>query len=242
MKNINWINFGLLLVLLVLSALMLTNGNILERNDRTLELSDTAMTEVDYDEVTVNLRIVTRNESHEFAVNENTEINNRIVEHFEDNYEVETTNYRISEWTERDIETRNVETLGYEVYNTISIKSEDVEDAGSITSEAFDLGAYEIQSVNYGLTDESKREIQNELMNEAITSLKDRAESISDASGVKIVGIKSITPDNWNYAPMTMRNDAYMEEMSSDSDYKEPTFSPGKREVSSSVTITFEIR
>ena len=238
----NWINFGLLLVLLVLSALTLSNRNILESNERTLELSDTAMNNVDYDEVTVNLRIVSRNESHQAAVNENTEINNKVIEYFEEDYDVKSNRYTVSEWTERDPETRNVHTLGYEVYNTIEIKSNNPEDAGIILTDAFELGAYEVQSVNYGLSDEMKREVQDELTNQAIKSLKQRADSIAEASGVNIVGIKNIRPTSWDYAPMTMRNDALMMEMAADSFYQEPVFSPGKQEVSSSITITFEIR
>ena len=241
MKKYNWIFFGLILILLF-SFFM--NGNrsfelIDGSNSNVLILSDTAKTEIEPDKVTVNLRIVTRNESHEEAVNQNTIINNRLIEHFKEDYEVVSRSYRVSEWTKTNQQTWERTRIGYQVYNQIEITSYDVEEAGKIISEAFELGAHEIQSVNYDLTDETKRKIQDELTNEVIKTMQKRADSIAEASGVKIKGIVKINPTSWDYSPMVLRqNDMLMAESKA---YDMPIFSPEKREVSSSVTITYRI-
>ncbi len=251
MKNLKWINFGLVLIVLVVFLIGIGSPNIPQdavyeivdgTNTNVMQLRDTAETEVEPNEVKVNLRIVTRDEDHQSAVDENTEINNEIINYFEDDYEVVSESYRVSEWTDRDPETREINVLGYEVYNTISIKSEDIEKAGEITSKAFDLGAHEVQSIDYRIDDEKRREIQDELTNEAIKAIKERAENIAQVSGVDITGIVEISPDSWDYSPVTMRSEEVQMEMADASTYQEPDFSPGEEKVSTSVSITFRIK
>lgn len=258
MKNMQWIN--LVLVLFVL-ALVFIFGLVLklDKGDKTyelvdgtthnvLELSDTAETEIEPNEATVSLRIVTRNSSHEEAVNENTEINNKIIEHFEDKYDVNSQSYRVREWKERD-QVRPYEESpledeikGYEVYNTIEIKTEEIDKAGQIIKEAFELGAHEVRSVNYGLSEEKKRQIQDNLTEEAIKTMEKRAESIAKTSGVEIKGISKIAPGSWDYSPMTVRQgEMNMEEADSGQGYQQPDFSPEKEEVSARVSITYKI-
>ncbi len=250
-NDLKWVNYTLVALVLVLAIAIFTimgsmSGDrtfqIIDSEDvNTLELSETAKTEVEPDEATVNLRIVSRDQSHETAVNENTEINNRIIEHFEDDYEVVSRSYRVSEWTDYDPETRERQVRGYEVYNQIEITTKELDDVGKIISEAFGLGANEVQSVNYGLTDEEKKRIQDELINEAIVSLETRANSIAQTAGVEIKGIVKITPGSWDYAPMTVRSDMLMAEEAADGGYQQPDFSPGKEEVTSRVTIVYRI-
>ena len=241
MKKFNLIFLGLILILLF-SFFINGNRNI-ELIDGTdsnvLILSDTAKTEIEPDKATVNLRIVTRNESHEEAVNQNTIINNRLIDHFENDYKVVSRSYRVSEWTRTNQHTFERDVVGYQVYNQIEITTYDVEEAGKIISEAFDLGAHEIQSVNYDLTDETKRKIQDELTNEVIKNMEKRANSIAETSGVKIKGIVKINPTSWDYSPMVVRQNNML--MAESKAYDEPIFSPEKREVSSSVTITYRI-
>ncbi len=250
--NIVMVIFALALVFIFSMATFFDKGDkTYELVDGTshnvLELSDTAKTKVEPDEATINLRIVTRDSSHEEAVNENTQINNKIIEHFEDDYEVISRSYRVRELTQRDpvrpYEDQPPEEKpeGYEVYNTIEIKTEEIQRTGKIVTEAFELGAKEIISINYGLSDEKKRQIQDELVEEAIKAMEKRAESIAEVSGVNIEGILKIAPGSWDYSPMMVRGEEMMDVAQAPSSYQEPEFSPGEEEVSARVSMTYKI-
>lgn len=244
--------FALALVSIFSIATFFDKGDktyeLVDGSNNVLELSDTAKTKVEPNEATVNLRIVTRDSSHEEAVNENTKINNEIIEHFQDDYEVISQSYQVREWTENDPVrpyeegSPDEEIKGYEVYNTIQITTEEVDEAGNIITEAFELGAKEIRSVDYGLTEEKERELQDKLTEEAIDLIQQRAESIAETAGVELESITKISPDRWGYTPTTVRDhEIMMEAEDSASGYQEPDFSPEEEEVSASVSMTYKI-
>ncbi len=131
---------------------------------------------------------------------------------------------------------------GYEVYQNISVKVRDLDAAGGLISGVGERGATNISGLNFTIDDESVLEAQARA--EAIADAKEKAEVLARDLGMKlhrIVGFNENRGGGYGYSTMDSRafgGDA-MEEVSFKTSPSLPT---GENTITSSVSITYELK
>ncbi|MEA5037250.1 MAG: SIMPL domain-containing protein, partial [Methanocorpusculum sp.] len=105
-------------------------------------------------------------------------------------------------------------TTVYKVTNTVQIISYDVDKAGSYIDAAVDAGANNVNSLQFGLSDEKLIIERNAAIISAVKSARADADSVSSALGLKISGTgtinvgQSYTPVSYSNAEVMMAKDA----------------------------------
>lgn len=215
-----------------------------ENNEDVISLSENAQREVVPDKVRLTFAVVSENIDLSTAINENTNINNKIVDAYKGNsdYTIESKSYRVYPKTKWNKETEEYEEVGYQVYNTIEITTLKLNLAGEIISDVINLGANRIENFEYTLTQEATRRIQNELIEEAYDNAEQRAKVVASVMNKKIVGVKSLEPSSY-YAPVYYNRmyDSVDLAKASGSVEESVALSPESQTVTMSVNVVFEI-
>ncbi|MDN5327581.1 MAG: uncharacterized protein PWP03_219 [Candidatus Woesearchaeota archaeon] len=227
-----------LLILLILAQIVSTQNTNYLNQMSGININQEEKKEVMPDKVTVVLSIINEGENPEELISQNSQINNRIIDYFKDQYQVETTRYTLTKKQEWDPETKNYVDKGFVVRNTISISTKDINKTGKIIQDAVSLGANAIENVYFEVSDGKLKEIQDQLLKQAIKDAKEKAELIAKEANVRLGKIVSITPSSYTPYPIPLR-------FSSEDLMKQgPSLEiePEKQTVSYSVNILFEIR
>jgi len=105
----------------------------------------------------------------------------------------------------------------FEVTNTITVHTKKITEVGTFIDKALSLGATNIGNIDFKLEDQNT--FCNELLSVATQRAKAKAETVAQASGQKIIGIKelrtSCNVNSFNHYPrfmnakMTMASGAY---------------------------------
>jgi uncharacterized protein len=135
---------------------------------------------------------------------------------------------------------------GYSIDITIKVTVRNVqpkdEKVGKVVSAGTDSGLNEVRSLNFSIEDQEK--ILDELKLEAIDDAKSRANELADKSGLRLGELKNVSDSS--YYPYYYGSANY--EMAADSVKSTAPATapvqvqPGQYELSSSVTLTYEIR
>ena len=126
---------------------------------------------------------------------------------------------------------------GYQVINSIHVKTKKLDLAGDLLEAATEAGANNIDSINFDLADPRKH--RAEAITAATANAKSDAEALASASGQKLVRILQISLDHAPVQPlMEMRA---MRGMAMDGAEAAPPIEPGDVTVHANVTIVYEI-
>ncbi len=128
--------------------------------------------------------------------------------------------------------------IGYKVSHSILLKVRKTEQAGTILSSLGTLEVTNLSGINFTIDDEDK--VKNDAREKAITSAKEKADTLASQLGVKLVRIISFS-EGGNYPIFYGKAMA----ISADSGMRgapTPEIPAGENKITSSVTITYEIR
>ena len=241
MKNFGVVNTILIVLLIGMVFAMLITGNNVQDNSKDLEVSKTIQREVAPDKVRVVIAISSLGKEIESAMDENTEINNRITEFFskDSSYTIETRNFQIRERNKWDSDNEEYINTGYEVYNTIEITTKELSLAGEILSNAVKLGAYRIENLEYSLSKEATQALEIELVEQGVVKAKEDANRLAELMGKKIKSVKNIYTSE-AYYPIYNRN--YYELSSAKGESMLPVLSPEMQTVTMNVRVVFETK
>ncbi|MGM5488198.1 MAG: SIMPL domain-containing protein [Nanobdellota archaeon] len=185
---------NLLVGIVILASLLQADGE-----DKTLTVTGSAEKKVQPDIGVMTFSVVTQNTDVTAAENENSQINNAIMEQ----YNATTTAYRISREEPEEFGPMNTSSpMLYTVRNTITVRTTDLDSLGETLSGVLDLGANEVQSVRYELSSGLEESVRDSLRSEAVRDASTKAEELASESGTRITGVKRIQPQSWNYYPM----------------------------------------
>lgn len=127
--------------------------------------------------------------------------------------------------------------VGYEVSEYISVKVRDLTKAGEIVAGIGALGVSEISGPNFSIENEDGLKAQARKI--AINEAQEKAESLAQDLGVRLVRIVNFS-ENGNYPmPMFATKAAYDTSVESAPSPQLPT---GENKITSNVVITYEIR
>ncbi len=94
---------------------------------------------------------------------------------------------------------------GYVASYSFKVEIDDLEKAGEIASKAVSLGVNRLYGLTFGLSEDKRKSLVNDTIEEAVNDAKAKAEKLAEALGVKIVGVKSVAlgaPTTTAYYPL----------------------------------------
>ena len=128
--------------------------------------------------------------------------------------------------------------IGYEVSNTLSIKTTQLELAGKLIQAASEAGANTIDNIRFDLED--RRKFRGEAIALAASHALNDARTLASASGVKLVRILSINLDNVGSIQPRRYEATAMLRAVPEADMA-PPIEAGDVSITSSVTVVYEI-
>lgn len=206
----------------------------------TLAVSGTGEATADADIVTIVLGVQTRDESAAAAVAENGRMMVDAVEALKaagvPEEEIKTSRFSISP-TRDWIDGRLSDKVVFEVNNqiTFTLDLADEMDIGAFLDAAVGAGANTVESVTFALQD--PKPVQEEALVEAVVDAMGKAGVISQAAGVSLGRVLSISEGGYSPVPMA-ESRVYF---AADAGAATPIV-PGDVMVTATVTITYEIQ
>ncbi|MBU6338562.1 MAG: SIMPL domain-containing protein [Rickettsiales bacterium] len=126
---------------------------------------------------------------------------------------------------------------GYEAMQNISFKIRDISKSGDIVTKLAALQVNDVQGPNFAIEDTSEAEA--EARSEAIKEAKEKAQKIAKELGITLGKITAFSDSASPYQPyMEMGARGFAAKASS----RAPNMESGEQEVSSTVSITYEIK
>lgn len=217
-------------------------------NIRTLSVTGIATTNIKPDKILINLGIQTTNKTADQALAANSDIMNKVInilkaKNAKEN-ETSTSTFTISPNynNSRDSDTiRNISS--FTVSNSIQIQSSNINSTAKWIDSAISAGANNVNNVAFTLSDKNLDETKNLLIKKAINNARIKAEIATSALGLKIAGVKSISFNELEIAPLPrtrLAGQTSVEGGVPASTTATPII-PGEEPVSQSVSIVFFI-
>ncbi|MEK7624701.1 MAG: SIMPL domain-containing protein [Patescibacteria group bacterium] len=183
---------------------------------------------------------------------ENTEKTNKSIEFIKSNgvetKDIKTTNYSLEpryQYYNCSRPENNAtpcpppDIVGYTVNQTISVKIRDFKKIGDVIAGIVENGANEISSLSFVIDDQSL--VQDQAKNEAIVKAKAKAISVAKAGGFRIGRLLSI--EEGGYSPLyRFESLAVSKGAGGDETFPSPAIEPGSQEITTTITLRYEIR
>jgi len=195
------------------------------------------------DELRLNIGVVTQNRTAENALNENNSKMNSIIKSLEQlglgEGEFKTGRFNVrplySQRPKNAAPDWSPDIVGYEVTNSLAVKTEKIDLAGELIDNTTQSGANSVDNIRFGLKD--PRKYRSEAIEAATRNALEDAKTLSNAAGVGLVRIKSLSLDDAQpIAPMP-RGQLYAKSMAMES----VPIEAGEVEIHASVTLQYVI-
>lgn len=150
--------------------------------------------------------------------------------------DLQTSGYSLS--PNYDYNRQPYQILGYSVTQTLTVKVRDFDKVGQVLEQGVGLGINQVDAVSFTIDEPAST--QEEARSKAIENAKQKAEKLADELGVQIVRVVSFS-ENGGGQPVYYDR-AIMAAPTAVGSAPVPTIEPGTQEVSSNVSVTYEIR
>jgi len=187
----------------------------------------------------IDLGVVSDAKTVAGAQKDNVEKMNKITQAMKDlgveEKDLKTTNYSI--YPSYQYISGRSDIIGYEVSQTLEVKIRNLDKVGDILAKAAELGANQVGSLSFTFDDPEK--LNQEARTKAIANAKEKADALSNVLDVKLIRIINFTESS--YVPPI----PYYSKRSlgmGGGETATPDIQTGQNEVSSNVTIVYEIQ
>lgn len=215
-----------------------------EREIPTLSVTSQGRVSAPADEVTVVLSVVTEMKSVDDAVRDNNKRSKDVADALRrldlGENAVSTSGFRVTPQYQYDQRTgKQLGITGYQVSNTVQVKTGKIDLAGKIVQAGVEAGANEVISLVFGLRNPDV--IRKIAIKDAVQTAREEADAAADAANLRIAGIRtlSIQPD-FN-RPMYRMAASRMEMAADAGGVGETPTNPGLIEVTAQVTVEYRI-
>ncbi len=168
---------------------------------KTLSISGTGVVYVKADQATVVLGVYTEDKLASNAINDNAALMTAVVAALKGlgftSDDMQTTSYAVTPNYNNDIN----EVVSYQVTNMIQIKITDLSKVGPAIDAATAAGANRVDSISFGIKDETAAQMKLEAYTAAIADAKAKSDTITKGLGITIVGVQSVNESS--YYPIT---------------------------------------
>jgi len=233
--------FAILLILSLALTACINLGPSAGKNE--ISVTGDAEKQVQPDQAELYLGVQTNDSSAQLAQDRNSLISNAVIDALKgagissDN--IETMNYNLYPMQVYNPKTGESLQQGYQVTNTIKVTTNDFEKVGTLLSAAVNAGANEVQSVQFTLTKSKENEIKAQVLSEATSAAKSKAEAIAQGLGASLGSIKTVQESNVYFTPYIYGRAIGVAEAKTGS---VPPINPQKSTVTASITVVYEIR
>jgi len=217
-----------------------------QNNKRTVSVSGKGSVEVEADNATIILSVITRAKDIAQAAKENavkmTKVQEKIIEIGISKDNVTTEHYTIYQETNRNYNTGRTTYGDYVVTNKIKVFVKDLTMISDVIDNALKAGANELSSFQYGITNKDSYVKQARTL--AVQNAHDAANLIVTTSGAllgKVLTINEHTNDFALYKVALSRADA-MNEVAEESSPVSTPITGGKTTLTFTVDVTYEIK
>ncbi len=182
---------------------------------------------------------VNRASSVDAAQSQVDSVNNAIIDAMKrlgiEEEDIKTSQYSVNPNYSYNERTQSID--GYNAQASVTIKTNDIDLVTQIVSDATSAGANQINGVSFSIDDPSS--LREEARSKAIEDAKEQAKKLSRELGISLGGVTNIVEQSGGL-PQPYFGKA---EMAFDvAEASGPVVEPGSQEVSSTVTVYFEIR
>lgn len=239
-----WSMIGGIFLLLVLALTQNGGKQIVVSNDAINKISVTgsAGKEVMPDKVILTLSVVTEGRDAKIVQDQNKEKMNAVMRALEEaglnDKDIETTQYTLYPWSEWDSTIQKSVNKGYRVENMVQVTLKDISRAGEILDIAVKGGVNMVNNVAFMLSEAKEKEVKDELVKEASSQARAKAENLAKGLGVSVGKVLVVTETSYNPGPW------YYNTFSKESvmiDNAPTPINPQNVKVSLQVNVDFEI-
>lgn len=233
MKNKKFLSIVALSMILAFLPKLSFAGSIFVSGEGKLKLKP--------DTATIKFTVETTSEDRVKALEENAKKMDKVIKELKKKSvkddQIETSQVSINPIYKHEMEEPYEQVLeGYQVINSISVKTKELDKIGGLIDISVKAGSNRIDGIAYSSS--KANEYYNQALELAVKSAKEKAEIIAKASGAKIKSINSINENYGNYYPVYEAS-----EMSMDEAIEPPVTPvvPKNLEVISTVVVEYEI-
>lgn len=130
--------------------------------------------------------------------------------------------------------------VGYTISQSISVKVRNFDTIGDLLSGVITAGANTVSSINFTIDDPDA--LKSEAREKAIAKALDKAKAIARAGGFSLGKIVSFDEGFGGYQPQYYAKDMMLQSAAGATANPAPSIEPGSQEVTSNVTIRYEIK
>jgi uncharacterized protein YggE len=212
---------------------------------RTITVNGTGVVKVDPDTASINLGVISNNESLEVAQQEVSEALEATTQTLTDlgilPEDIATSSYNIYPIAEYDRDGNYVGIERYEVSSGLTVTVRDIDSVGTVLDSAVQAGVNNIWSISFYVDDPAEATAQ--ARRSAVEDARGKADELATAAGMVVVNVVTINetsaPDpaslNYDLGRGGAEADMAMEQAAS------VPVSPGQTEIRVEVSIVFEI-
>ena len=208
MKNIKFVATitAVLVVSVTLASLVNIDANAQEETafpsrEKTISVTGTATTKVEPDLLHVQFGVETQEPTANEALRKNSELMSLVIDAVKKagitESELSTSSLNIYPVYDQHVDEKtNVYTqklVGYRVSNILSVDTKKLDSAASIIDNAVGAGVNRIDSVYFTLSTETYMKIKDDLLDQAVSNAKSKAQKALASLDHSIIGVKSVS-------------------------------------------------
>lgn len=216
----------------------------LSKDPRTVTVTASGTVSVVPDKAEISFGVSTQAKTAEKAQQENSEIIDKVIAHLTElgveEKSIQTSGYNL--YPDYDYSGNTRRLIGYQVNNMLTVRDQDIEDAGKIVAECVALGINDVN--NFRFYASSYDEAYEEALEKAVAAATRKADVLAVAAGGELGPVLTLA-EGWQdvsvrYAKSSM-NMAVEEAAAMDSAMG-MSLMPGETEIKAQVTATYLIR
>lgn len=146
--------------------------------------------------------------------------------------DIKTTNYSVNPNYDYSRGGQNI--TGYTVAQTLAVNITPIDIANKVIDTAILDGANIVGGISFTFNEKTKKELENKARNEAVKMAKEKAESLSRATGIKLGKIVDVQ-ESGNFEPRPFMMTQSLETKSADTQLQ-----PGENSITINITLSYE--
>jgi uncharacterized protein YggE len=166
--------------------------------DKTLSISGSGVVYVKADKAVVVLGVYTEDKLASTAIDENAALMTSVIKALKamgySDDDIQTTSYSV--YPNYNWEVRMI--IGYQVTNMIQVKVTDLDKVGAVIDAATGAGANRVDSVSFGIKDETSAKMKLDAYKKAIADVKAKSDVITSGLGISIKGVQSVSESSYS--------------------------------------------
>lgn len=168
------------------------------------------------------------------AVAENiSDVRDALAEMGIDDEQIRSSDYRIYEDRRDPRSTSEDSETTYRARHVLTIDVEETDQVGTVIDTAVDAGATSVHDVRFGLSENTRQELQNEALENAMSDARGQASTLAASADLEITGVASVET-----ADRRIPRTTYVMEAAA-ADGASTDISTGPVTVSAQVTVTY---